>query len=71
MAKESRNKKSVGTWSLYMYKQVKQVHCDSRISNKAASDDTSLINDVIHEQRNGRGVSQGSHQCGFRMPTGS
>ena len=48
MAKEGRNKKSMRTWLLDVYKQAKQLHCDSGNSNRAANDKTRFINDMIH-----------------------
>ena len=63
VAKEGRNKRSVRTWLPYMYKKVKQVHCDDGNSNRTANDETSFINDMIHRHRDGRGVTQGNNQC--------
>ena len=47
MGKEDHNKKSMRTRLLYMYQQMEQVHCDAGISNRAANDETSFINDGI------------------------
>ena len=63
MAKEGRNKKSVRTSLLYMYKQVWQVHCDAGNSNRAANDEISFIDEVMHRHRGGRGVRHGNNQC--------
>ena len=53
-----------------MYKQVKQVHCDAGISNGAAIDETSFINDVIHRHRDQRRGTQGNNQCFLCMQGG-
>ena len=45
-AKKSK-RKSVRTWSLYIFKVLKQVHSDTGISNKAMNIMNSFINDVF------------------------
>ena len=40
-------RKSVRTWSLYIFKVLKQVHSDTGISNKAMNIMNSFINDVF------------------------
>ena len=42
-----RHKKNVRTWSLYIFKVLKQVHSDTGISNKAMSIMNSFINDIF------------------------
>ena len=42
-----RGKKRVRTWSMYIYKVLKQVHSDTGISNKAMNIMNSFINDVF------------------------
>ena len=42
-----RRKKSVRSWSLYIFKVLKQVHSDTGISNKAMNIMNSFINDIF------------------------
>ena len=46
-AKKGGKRKSVRTWSLYIFKVLKQVHSDTGISNKAMNIMNSFINDVF------------------------
>ena len=42
-----QRRKSVRTWSLYIFKVLKQVHSDTGISNKAMGIMNSFINDIF------------------------
>ena len=46
-AKKGRGKKAVRSWSLYIFKVLKQVHSDTGISNKAMSIMNSFISDIF------------------------
>ena len=47
-AKKGKGKKrAVRTWSLYIFKVLKQVHSDTGISNKAMNIMNSFINDLF------------------------
>lgn len=44
---KGKRKKSVRTWSMYIFKVLKQVHADTGISNKAMNIMNSFINDIF------------------------
>jgi histone H2B len=44
---KKRSRSKVRTWSLYIFKVLKQVHSDTGISNKAMSIMNSFINDIF------------------------
>ena len=46
-AKGKGKKRAVRTWSLYIFKVLKQVHSDTGISNKAMNIMNSFINDLF------------------------
>eukprot|EP01013_Petalomonas_cantuscygni_P032221 TRINITY_DN5868_c0_g1_i1.p1 TRINITY_DN5868_c0_g1~~TRINITY_DN5868_c0_g1_i1.p1 ORF type:complete len:124 (-),score=0.03 TRINITY_DN5868_c0_g1_i1:30-401(-) len=45
--KGGHKRKAVRTWSLYIFKVLKQVHSDTGISNKAMNIMNSFINDIF------------------------
>ena len=63
-AKKSK-RKSVRTWSLYIFKVLKQVHSDTGISNKAMNIMNSFINDVFDRLASEASMSV---RCEYSVP---